>query len=72
MKACDICGKGAIMRGQRKLLRGHYNPTERQRKQPNLQWVRFEGKRIRICTGCLRTISKRAAIANQKPAEVGA
>jgi len=43
---------------RRKLLRGHYNPTVRRRKYPNLQWARIDGKRIKICTDCIKTQNK--------------
>jgi len=73
MRQCAICGKGSIIRGKRKLLRGHYNPTSRSRKYPNLQWVRLpspaaqarggqakvQGVRKRICTNCLKSLHKK-------------
>jgi len=40
MKQCAVCGKGSIIRGARKKLRGNYNPTPKKRKQPNLQWMK--------------------------------
>ena len=44
---------------KRKLLRGHYNPVNRYRKYPNLQWSALpEGGRIMICTSCIKTLSK--------------
>lgn len=46
------------MQGKRKLLRGHYNPVNWSRKQPNLQWAMVKGKRVRICTQCMRTTAK--------------
>jgi len=49
------------MGGARKLLRGHYNPVNWTRKYPNLQYAKVNGVRKLICTGCLRTIAKRAA-----------
>ena len=62
MKICPICKKGARMGGKRNLLRGKYNPTKLKRKYPNLQWARLpagrqglsSGKRIKICTSCLK------------------
>jgi len=45
---------------RRVLLRGHYNPTSRKRKYPNLQWSQVQGKRIRICTDCIKTQHKTA------------
>ena len=60
-KVCLICKKGSRMGGKRNLLRGKYNPTKTKRKYPNLQWARLpacagrqSGKRIKICTDCLK------------------
>jgi len=54
-KACPICKKGSVIMGTRRLLRGHYNPTKRSRKYPNLQWARLSsGGRVKICTRCLK------------------
>jgi len=53
-KFCPICNKGSQMSGTRILLRGHYNPTTKSRKYPNLQWATPpSGKRIKICTSCI-------------------
>lgn len=60
MRACAICGKGSVMGGKRKLLRGHYNPVNYERKYPNLQWARVKGVRLKICTNCLKTLHKKA------------
>ena len=69
-KQCAICGKKGKMVGHRVKLRGKYNPTIKKRKKPNLQWARvplgikkesfreFAGKRIRICTRCLKAMGK--------------
>ena len=64
MKICAICGKGSKMGGKRNLLRGKYNPTKTQRKQPNLQWARIPGKlgRIKACVKCLRQLKKKSAV----------
>jgi len=54
-KFCPICNKGSQMSGTRILLRGHYNPTTKSRKYPNLQWATPpSGKRIKICTSCIK------------------
>lgn len=58
MRQCAMCGKGSQMGGERRLLRGHYNPVNWTRKHPNLQSVSVEGVRMRICTACIRTIHK--------------
>jgi len=50
---CPQCGKKPIMLTTRKLLRGHYNPTSKSRRYPNLQWAQVSGKRTKICTDCI-------------------
>lgn len=52
------------MKTTRKLLRGHYNPTNKSRSYPNLQWARVDGKRMKICTDCIKTLAKKAAGVN--------
>ena len=72
-----MCSKGSRMATYRVLLRGNYNPTGKHRQKPNLQWARLPavqaglpadkagltGKRIRICTDCIKTLAKRAITA---------
>ncbi|PIT92666.1 MAG: hypothetical protein COU08_01570 [Candidatus Harrisonbacteria bacterium CG10_big_fil_rev_8_21_14_0_10_42_17] len=59
MKQCAMCGKGSTMAGTRRLLRGHYNPTNWSRKFPNLQKKTLpSGERAMICTQCMRTLVK--------------
>ena len=60
MKQCEICGKGSIVRGARKKLRGNYNPTPKKRKFPNLQGAVISGKKVLACTTCIRTAVKKA------------
>lgn len=55
---CPQCRKGTVMVTRRVLLRGHYNPTTTTRKYPNLQWAKLDGKRIKICTDCIKTLNK--------------
>ncbi len=55
---CSNCGKKPIMVTTRVLLRGHYNPTNRSKRYPNLQWAKVGGKRIKICTDCIKTLNK--------------
>ncbi|MGD0977073.1 MAG: 50S ribosomal protein L28 [Minisyncoccia bacterium] len=58
MTKCPICGKKPVMANKRKLLRGNYNIVNRYKKYPNLQWARVDGKRIKICTSCLKAQAK--------------
>jgi hypothetical protein len=47
------------MAGTRRLLRGHYNPTNWSRKYPNLQKHTLStGKSDLICTKCLKATAK--------------
>lgn len=55
---CPRCGKKPIMVTTRKLLRGHYNPTGKHRSMPNLQWAKVNGKRVKICTDCIKALNK--------------
>ncbi len=62
---CPRCGKKSVMSNKRKLLRGNYNPVNRYRKYPNLQWAKVPDKtapsglrRIKICTSCIKTLGK--------------
>lgn len=60
MRACEKCGKSHIGGGTRKLLRGHYNPTNWTKKRANLQWTKLfkPGQRSLVCVKCLRTLTK--------------
>lgn len=59
MRQCKLCEKNSKMVGHRKLLRGHYNPTNWSRKYPNLQKKRLpNGTRALICAQCIKTLSK--------------
>ena len=61
MKQCAFCGKGLFMSGTRKLLRGHYNPTNWTRKQANLQWYTPLDKpgRVKACVKCIKQMNKK-------------
>lgn len=54
MPTCAICG--------RKPLRGnavsHSNQKTIKRQKLNLQSKKIDGKRVRVCTSCLKTIAK--------------
>ncbi len=62
MRQCSMCHKTSVMGGKRNLLRGHYNPTPKVRKYPNLQYATIAGTRQLICTRCIRTIAKPARV----------
>lgn len=58
MRQCYQCEKASVLRGKRRLLRGHYNPTPKARKYPNLQYAVVGGRRRLVCTRCIRTLAK--------------
>lgn len=62
-KICTICGKKSAMSVTLVKLRGKYNPTNKVRKYPNLQWTRLvsgknAGKRILACAKCIKRLAK--------------
>ncbi len=57
MKQCEVCERGSQMGGVRRLLRGHYNPTNYVRKYPNLQKVRLADRRqFLLCMKCRKSV----------------
>lgn len=58
-KVCAICGKKYNTATTRVKTRSAYNPTGRHQQKPNLQWYKTSsGKRIRVCTSCLKKLTK--------------
>ena len=62
MKKCEICQKSYITTWRRKKLRSRYNPTVRKKKKPNLQKKTIQGKKIWICTECLKKLTREGKI----------
>jgi hypothetical protein len=60
------------MGGARRLLRAHYNPVNWTRKYPNLQWGKVDGKRVKMCTNCIKTQHKTVKPRMVKAAEAAA
>lgn len=58
MRVCQICSKGKIKATKRKKLRGHYNPVKTHFQKPNLQWFKFNNKKLLVCKDCRRLILK--------------
>ena len=58
-KVCSICKKKSAMGVTLVKLRGKYNPTQKVRKYPNLQWVKLpSGKRVLACTKCIKRLAR--------------
>lgn len=55
-KVCDICGRGPATGHSR----SHSNIATKRRHNLNLQYTTYQGKRIRVCANCLKTITKKA------------
>lgn len=57
---CALCGKKSIKVWRLVKLRGKYNPTVKRKQKPNLQWVKLsDGKRVKACTKCIKSLSKK-------------
>lgn len=54
-KKCDVCGRGAKI----VISRSHSMVATKKRKYLNLQTKKINGKRMKVCTSCLRTIIKK-------------
>lgn len=64
-KICAICNKNSVLITPRNKLRGKYNPVEKIRKYPNLQWVRLpagkaglNSERVRACAKCIKNLAR--------------
>ncbi|OGZ65500.1 MAG: hypothetical protein A3C50_00535 [Candidatus Staskawiczbacteria bacterium RIFCSPHIGHO2_02_FULL_43_16] len=57
-KICAVCAKKTSMNWTLIKLRGKYNPTQKVRKYPNLQWARVNGARILACAKCIKAQAK--------------
>lgn len=56
-RVCENCLRGPVS----SVSRSHSNIATKRRNEINLQVKTVEGKRMRICTGCIKTMKKRAA-----------
>lgn len=53
-RICDNCGRRALKGNSR----SHSNIATIKFQQVNLQYARIDGKRMRVCTSCLRSKTK--------------
>jgi ribosomal protein L28 len=56
-KRCDACNRGAT----RDASRSHSNTKTLKRQHINLQTKRLDGRTVKICTSCIRTLAKISA-----------
>jgi len=54
-KKCDVCGRGSTKGASR----SHSNIKTIKRQHINLQSKRVNGKKMKICTACIRTMAKK-------------
>ncbi|MFA6428865.1 MAG: 50S ribosomal protein L28 [Candidatus Buchananbacteria bacterium] len=54
-KVCEKCGRGP----QSSMSRSHSNIGTKRRQQINLQAKNIDGKKMRVCTNCLKTLNKK-------------
>ncbi|MFA6553237.1 MAG: 50S ribosomal protein L28 [Patescibacteria group bacterium] len=55
-RICDICGRGALSAQSR----SHSNIATKRRQHVNLQKTLINGKRVKACTNCIKTQTKKA------------
>ncbi|MFH1413070.1 MAG: bL28 family ribosomal protein [bacterium] len=55
IKKCDLCGRGATKGAKR----SHSNIKTLKRQHINLQTKRIYGKKMTICTKCIKTLSRK-------------
>jgi len=53
-KVCDICGRGS----KKDASRSHSNIKTLKRQYINLQSKKIDGKKQKVCTKCIKTMSK--------------
>lgn len=57
-KKCTICGRGPATA----VSRSHSNVATKRRQHLNLQTKKISGKKVKICTRCLKTLKKKLKI----------
>lgn len=58
-RICDNCGRGS----NRGNSRSHSNIATKREQFANLQSRRIDGARMRLCTNCLKTLTKKKVTA---------
>ena len=56
-KKCDVCGKSAT----KGVKRSHSNVKTLKRQNVNIQPRTVEGKKMKVCTTCLKTLKKKTS-----------
>jgi len=53
-KVCEICGRGTTA----SFSKSHSNNKTKTTNKINLQTKKINGKRVRICTNCIKNLAK--------------
>ncbi len=53
-KTCDLCGRGST----KDASRSHSNIKTIKKQYLNLQTKKIDGKRMKVCVKCIKTLSK--------------
>jgi ribosomal protein L28 len=53
-KRCEVCGRGSV----KDASRSHSNIKTVKRQYINLQSKTVDGKKLRVCTNCIKTMAK--------------
>jgi len=53
-KTCDLCGRGST----KDASRSHSNIKTIKKQYLNLQTKKIDGKKMKVCTKCIKTLSK--------------
>jgi len=67
-KKCDMCGRGSTKGASR----SHSKIKTLKRQNINLQSRKVEGVSVKLCTSCLRTITKPERMKAKKEAAIAA
>ncbi len=54
-RRCDLCGRGST----KDASRSHSNIKTVKRQHINLQMKRVDGKRLKVCTSCIKDMAKK-------------
>jgi ribosomal protein L28 len=57
-RICTVCGRGAMNSASR----SHSNIATKRKQHVNLQTLLFNGQRVKACSNCIRTQTKRLAV----------
>ncbi len=56
-RKCEICGRGS----SKDATRSHSNIKSVRRQYANIQAKTIDGKKMKVCTSCIKTIKKKAS-----------